>query len=491
MARKKSGDIAPAVRVPVDANLVAGFTETFLQDDYDNPKPSPEFHRTMWDLFCSDVPYAAVAAPRGHAKSTAGTLAFGLACLLFGSDDFCLVVSATEALASMHVHSMTQILEENEDLQVEFDVEVLRANDTKLVARVGGRTFCVIGKGAEQSVRGTKWRHKRPSLILVDDLEEDEAVMSKERRTKLREWFQNALLPCGADTLRVRFVGTILHLDSLLERLLANDQWKSRRFRAHKSFDDFTEILWPEKFPEERLRFIRETYLSEGNASGYSQEYLSQAIAEADSFFRKTDFHPMVDSDHTSPKTYYAAVEFALGEGDKGDNTVIVVGGMDPEGILHVVYCEAGRMDPLYAIERIFEVQEQFDIYEWVVEDDNISKAIGPFLNQEMVKRGTFLALHRIRPHKDKQRRAVSIKSRMRAGGVRFDFDADWYPALQQELVNFPRGKHDDRVDALAWLGLRLDALLPSLTRKELDRLAWEEEVEETSEDGRNSITGY
>lgn len=479
----------------VDAYLVEGFMEAFLHADLDQPKPTPDFHRKLWKAFCSADQYVAVAAPRGHAKSTAGTHAFGLASALFGSDDFILLVSATERLAAGHLANMARVLEDNHDLRVEFGVEVLRSNETELVVRLGKREFCVVARGAEQAVRGILWHNKRPSLIIVDDLEGDEQVMSKERREKLRDWFNNALLPCGADNLRVRFLGTILHMDSLLERLLTDDEngWVGYRFRAHKSFDNFKDILWPEKFTEARLRRERQRYISAGNPSGYSQEYLSHPVAEADAYFRKTDLRAMTENDREQPLLHYAAIDFSIGQGDKGDPCAIVVGGMSPDGILMVIEVISERMDPLQSIERMFELQERYDIVKWVVEDENIAKAIGPFLDAEMRKRQVYLPLERIRPHKDKQARATSIQARMRAGGVHFDQEAGWWFDFYQEMINFPRGKHDDRVDALAWLGLILNKVHASPTREELDEDAWEAEMQESGayDEGRSAVTGY
>jgi predicted phage terminase large subunit-like protein len=481
-------------RIHVDAALIEGFVEAFLLSDFDQPKPCPEFHKELWELFCRPDPLIAVAAPRGHAKSTAGTLAFSLASLLFGTDDFVLLVSATERLAAGHLANMARVLTVNQDLKTEFSVDVTKCNETEVTASMGRREFHILGKGAEQAVRGVLWNNKRPSLIIIDDLENDEAVMSKERREKLRDWFNEALLPCGSDNLRVRFLGTILHLDSLLERLLTDTDggWVGRRFTAHRSFDDFSDLLWPEKWPEERLRRERQRYLSAGNPSGYSQEYLSHPVAEADAYFRKTDFRPMTQDDHLQPKTMYASIDFALGKGDKGDNTAICIAGMDSSGVLHVVDMYAQRYDPLAAITKMFELQEMYNIDMWVVEDDNISKAIGPFLNQEMLKRQVFLNLERIRPHKDKQARATAIQARMRAGGVHFNSEAPWYFELYNEMISFPRGKTDDRVDALAWIGLMLDKMSPSATREELDELAWQEETGFMEQDyGRSEVTGY
>ena len=494
MPKKPKGTSTPiniAPRIEVTEDLVAGFTETFLQDDFDDPRPSPPFHRKMWGLFCCDAPKVAVAAPRGHAKSTAGTLAYGLSSALFGAHDFILIVSATEALAAAHLSNMARVLEENEDLKVEFDVTIVRNNETMLVVRVGSREFCVIGKGAEQKVRGLLWRNKRPSLILVDDLEEDEAVLSPERREKLRNWFFNALIPCGSVKVKVRFVGTILHLDSLLSRLLEDDQWLTAVFRAHKSYDDFSELLWPERITEKTLRAWRAQY--KDNPSGYSQEYLNQPVADVDSFFRKSDFRQMEDKDFRSPKVHYASLDFALGR-QAGDNTAFAVGGVDPEGILHILEVFAQKMDTVEAVNKMFELQATYDIDTWLVESENIAKAVGPFLQLEMQRRGVYLNLVMIRPDKEKQKRAVPFKARMRSRGVKWPMGAEWFAPLQGEMLNFPRGKRDDQVDALAYIGLHIDKLLPSQTREELEQEMWEAEMRQTgdpSNDGRSSITGY
>jgi hypothetical protein len=99
-----------------------------------------------------------------------------------------------------------------------------------------------------------KWNGKRPGLILCDDLEEDEQVENKDRREKFQRWFYRALLPCLRKGGKVRMHGTILHEEALLARIIRGKAWKTLLFKAHRAFDDFSEILWPEQFPESRLR---------------------------------------------------------------------------------------------------------------------------------------------------------------------------------------------------------------------------------------------
>jgi hypothetical protein len=92
-----------------------------------------------------------------------------------------------------------------------------------------GHRFSIMAKGAEQQLRGAKWAAKRPDLIVCDDIEEDECVINKERREKFRKWFFGALLPLRSDTMDSTCGGTILHMDSILERLMPEFQLAERR----------------------------------------------------------------------------------------------------------------------------------------------------------------------------------------------------------------------------------------------------------------------
>jgi len=43
--------------------------------------------------------------------------------------------------------------------------------------------------------------------------------MNKDRRDKFKRWFYGALLPSRSKEGVIRYVGTILHMDSMLENL--------------------------------------------------------------------------------------------------------------------------------------------------------------------------------------------------------------------------------------------------------------------------------
>jgi len=101
--------------------------------------------------------------------------------------------------------------------------------------------------------------------------------------------------------------------------------------------------------------------------------------------------------------------------------------------------------------------------------------------------------LEKLKPSGDKLSRARSIQARMRAGAVKFDKEAEWYYTFEEELVRFPRDRHDDQVDAWAYIGLMLDSMQQADTQKQVEEYEYQMDLQEAGLDlaGRNLTTGY
>ena len=450
-----------------------------------------------------------------HAKSTAVTHAFTLACALFKMRSHILLVSDTEAQAINFLGDIKRELLDNEDLIQVFGVKrLIRDREAEIICEFHtGEQFRIIAKGSEQKLRGLKWRNKRPDMVVCDDLENDDIVMNEERRDKFRRWFYNALLPCGSKDCIYRVVGTILHMDSLLNRLISTPEdkslkvqviekglrqyltgdiiWQCVRYKAHN--EDFSLILWPEQFSEERLRRIRQDYINQGFPEGYSQEYLNYPIDESNAYFRKQDFLGIHDKEEHIE--YYAAGDLAISERDGRAYTVFVVAGLNSRNRLKVCDVVRFRGDALDIIDTIFTVHIRYKPEIFFLEQENIARTLGPILNKEMEERGMYPRIEPMTASQDKIKRARALQARMRAGMVEFDREAEWFPTLQEEMLQFPRGAYMDQVDALAWIALGLDKLFEAPTKKEFEERLIEEEFEAFDEfdyfGGMSGITGY
>ena len=506
--------------IKLTKEVIYGFSRSCLVKDFDGSLDTPQFHHEMWELFCSPDKYVAIAAPRSHAKSTAGTITYGLASLLFRARKHLLIVSNTEEQASAFLQEMRTIMMDNPQVKALFKLQQDDKGETKfitdaateLVGRFSdGEEFRILAKGSGQRLRGMLWRGTRPDLIVCDDLEDDEICMNKERREKFRNWFMNALLPAKSGGGIIRIVGTILHMDSLLERLMPPEQakttltedlkirstkksagqWVSVKYRAHNA--DYSKILWPEKFSKQELLELKEAYLSQGNSAGYSQEYLNVPIDESRSHFKRGDFHPIRKEDKERHKNFYITADLAISEKERADYSAFIVGGVDENNMLHIVHTIKERMDGRQIVDTIITLQKMFKPLAFGIEEMQVSKSLGPFLREEMQRTNTFINLIPLKPHKtDKITRSYSIQARMRAGAVRFNKETDWYQELEDQMCRFPRDKHDDLVDAMSYLGLMLDLFVEGQTVKEKADEEYEEEAEASiSETGKSSICGY
>lgn len=482
----------------LNAEKIEAFAGLFLSPLYDGAKPTPPFHREMWDLYCSDIPSVACAAPRNHAKSTALTHVYILATALFRVEKYIILLGSSEEMAAEALGDISGELHGNEDLIREFGIKrFITDSKTEIIVEMDdGYQFRIVARGSEQKIRGRKWRGTRPGLIVFDDMEEDEQVESPDRRLKFRRWFFRAAKQSLRDGGKIRGHGTILHDDALLMRLMRNKTWTTRLYKAHKSYDDFSEILWPEKFPEEKLRAIRAEFEAEQDAAGYAQEYLNDPLDNADRYLKPEDFLPMSIRDYESQKVIHAAADFALSTKDHANRTSFTIGGVDSKNILHFVDERVGKWDSLEIIEQMIQIQKDHNPEVFWVENGQAWLAIKPVLLKEMRRRNIFINIMERTPISDKAARGRSLQKRMRAQATRFDKEAPWYPAFEQELLKFTgvaKAALDDQFDSAALLSLGFE------TRVEIEEDDfWDDDDYEQERQshlvknrGRSAVTGY
>jgi len=167
---------------------------------------------------------------------------------------------------------------------------------------------------------------------------------------------------------------------------------------------------------------------------------------------------------------------------------------MDSNGQLHIVNCIRERLAGDEIVTTLMALNKIYKPIAVGIEDTQVSKAIGPYLNRAMQETGNYMNITMLKPHRqDKIQRARAIQARMRSAMVKFDKSADWWPQFEDECMTFPRAKHDDVVDALAYQGILIDKMSEGLTEDEIQKEDFEEEYRESGFDeiGRNLTTGY
>lgn len=499
--------------------IIEGFATSCLTQYYDEASQFADFHREWWELCCSDDKFVAICAPRGHSKSTTITITYTLAAVLFRQRRYALIVADTESQASLFLGQIKQILYDSAQIHQLFGlqmgdkgVEFVKDTETDIIVKFQDQTsFRIVAKGAEQKLRGMLWNGQRPDLIVIDDLMNEELVANKDRRDKLRRWVYGSLIPCRSERGIIRFVGTPMNLDDPLESLMPKENsrdtiveelktwskrktgmWKAVKYRAHTS--DYSHILWPDRKTKQMFEELRQDFSDQGIPEVYACEYLCNPVDDSIRYFRKNDFLTMTEDDRKKNKTYYITADLAISMRERADYTAIVIGGMDSNGQLHIVNCIRERLSGDEIVATLISLQKIYNPMAVGIEDTQISKALGPYLNRAMMEDGTYMNVVQLKPHRqDKMQRARAIQARMRAGMVKFDKTADWWLTFEDECMSFPRARHDDTVDALAYQGILIDSMSEGLTEEELEEEAYEHEYAESgsSDQGRSEITGY
>ena len=503
----------------LNASILEGFASPCLTPYYDDAVPFAPFHSEWWEICCSDDKFVAIAAPRGHSKSTTITISYTLAAVLFRERRYVIIVADTEAQAALFLGTIKQILYDSDQIHTLFGMEVgpkgvefVKDTETDIIVKFKDQSaFRIVAKGAEQKLRGMLWNGQRPDLIIIDDLLNEELVANKDRRDKLRRWVYGSLIPCRSTRGIIRWVGTVMNLDdpfcSLMPSETAKDtvvealkvwsprrkgMWRSVKYMAHTL--DYTKLLWPQRNTVKFFKELKQDFEEQGIPEVYACEMLNNPVDDSIRYFKRGDFLSMQPEDKKKELTFYITADLAISLKDRADYTAILVGGMDHNGQLHIKNCIRERLSGDEIVATLLSLQKIYNPMAVGIEDTQISKALGPYLNRTMQETGVYMNVIQLKPHRqDKLQRARSIQARMRSGMVKFDKEADWWPQLEDECMSFPRAKHDDVVDALAYQGILIDLMSEGRTVEEIDDDLYEEERTNSglADTGRDSMTGY
>jgi predicted phage terminase large subunit-like protein len=219
------------------------------------------------------------------------------------------------------------------------------------------------------------------------------------------------------------------------------------RLRYLRSRD---EPLHAARYDTDKLKRIRATIAPRF----WSALYQQNPVPDDGAFFTRDMFRraPL-----PAPASAYVqlAWDFAIGTKKHNDYTVGTVGLLDHDDVLHVadqVHLKTGDAEVI--VQAMLDLAQKWQHPSLIigVEDGQIWKALASTFAKACRARRYFPQLQVLAPLTDKQVRAGPLRGRMQAGMVSFAERGDWYDAARAELLRFPAGVHDDRVDSLAWM---------------------------------------
>lgn len=192
------------------------------------------------------------------------------------------------------------------------------------------------------------------------------------------------------------------------------------------------------------------------NMGSSNCQYLNEPVSDENATFKRdTLIRKPLDSIRGRPINWYLSVDPSF-EGAYSDYAAFVMAGMDFQRDLYVRHVLRKKMTYGEIINAIFEIYTRFSaekvkINKIIIETIATQKSIGIELANEQRRRGTWLPIQEIRS------RSESKEERIRGLAPFYEFGHIFHiqecPQLEDfeyELLHFPRGAHDDIIDALA-----------------------------------------
>jgi predicted phage terminase large subunit-like protein len=427
------------------------FTEyTFRR--YEAAAPHRQIAEQLERVLRGEIDRLMLLVPPRHGKSELASRRFPAYYLGRFPDRHFISASASFALAEDFGRDVRNLMRSEEYTQV-FDTRL--AEDQQAKGRWNTQadgSYFAVGVGGALYGRGAH-------VLMVDDpFASMSDARSEQKRKEAHNWFTgtayNRLEKGGA----IVIIGHRTHQDDLQGRLLAQqatggDKWEVVELKA---LSPSGEALWPEKFDRDALERIKANTTAQDFAALYQQE----PTQEVGSYFKEEWLIPILDLPARSVLNVYGASDYAV-TSDGGDYTVHVVIGIDPKRRMFLLDLWRQQTSSNVWIEAWCDLVTKWKPTFWAEEKTQITSGVGPFITTRARERQAYTKREQFPTRHDKAVRAQSIRGRMELDGLYVPARAPWLPDLKAELLSFPRGKHDDQVDALGLVGQLLDKWAP------------------------------
>lgn len=288
-------------------------------------------------------------------------------------------------------------------------------------------------------------------ILIIDDPIKDRAEAdSITIRKKLWDWYTSTAYTRLSAGGGVIVMCTRWHTDDLIGRLIqrANehngDIFKVINYPAIAETDEphrkKGEALHPQRYDLDQLNAIRQTV----GAQDWSALYQQRPVPEGGAVFKLEWFN------HWNQTTIPPRFEMVVGSWDMtfkdSTSSDYVVGQIwGRVGVnLYLIDEVRGQWDFTKTLE-MFELmaEKHQNVTRWLIEDKANGSAIISVLKKHIH------GITPITPKESKLERAYAITPIIEAGNVFLPESANWLSALEDELVNFPAGAHDDQVDSM------------------------------------------
>lgn len=438
-------------------------------------QPSPKFHHEIIDLLSDPKKkFINIQAPRGSAKTSIIGGLFPLHHIMFHKGPkLILLASKTQGHASLMLRTICDVLDYSLPFRQVFGYwgrhSARKWTNTEVVLKDGTYITC---KGTGQQVRGIKFGNQRPTLIIIDDPEDESNTKTSEAMENNLKWVLQAVVPsrdaqCG----RIVIIGTPLHERCIVKTLENASGWESRVYKYINVDDQGKEYsLWPEQKSLESLLKDKSDFEEMGKLSWFYREWQCELIGDNDQLFREQDFQywdgylTLGEENHTlhithlnkqklekeikKPVHVFTGVDPASSIRSTADYSTIVSIAIDQDKNRYILPYYRKRVTPLHLATGVIDEWKKYRPVRMKIETIGYQEMLREYVKMESEAQNIYISGLEVgeKPRQEKSLRLESLQPFF--AQHKMFIKEDQYDLIS-ELLLYPRGKHDDLLDGL------------------------------------------
>lgn len=428
--------------------------------------------------------------PRGTFKSSVVTIGYALQLVLHDPNIRILIDSETYAKSKAFLMEIKGHLEGNQEYRAVFKAihgvfpdegkkkdMLWTDSQINLACRNRARKEPTIScAGVDVTKNGMHY-----DIILCDDLHSEQNVTNKDQIDKVIDHWKLAysLLDPGKPMI---IIGTRWDYNDLYQHILDNER-DTFNILIRRAINHDGSLFFPTRLTQSFLDDVRK---KQGSRI-FSAQYLNEPVDDESATFKRSNIvRREWDMVKDRPINWYLSVDPSYG-GEYSDYAALVIAGMDYQKDLYVRHVLRRKMTYAEIIQEMFNLYTIYKPKYVILETIATQKSIMYELNNEMKRRSAWMPLKEISSRqKSKEERIRGLAPFYEFGHIFHIKECAQLDELEYELIHFPRGKHDDVIDALATI---LEyAQQPTANKKQM--LDDENEYKPKAYIPRSSITG-
>lgn len=403
-----------------------------------------------------ESPRVMISMPPRHGKSDTATKKFP-SWVLGKSPDFPIIVSTYSQDLSSKFGQGTRDLMNSRNYKAVFNTRLRDDTQSKaswMTEKDGG--YEAVGVGGAITGKGFK-------IGIIDDpIKNDEEAESLLIRDKIHSWYSTTFYTRQEGNAAIIVIQTRWHDDDLYGRLIKEqieaekngesdyDKWEIINFTAVAESDDkyrkTGEPLWSEKFSLEQLNKTKKTLGPYKWSALYQQNPVD---ADAQEFKKHWFKYRTLDELARMSTRNFLTIDPASAMRGNSDNIGAVLNMVDRENKWNFLTWKL-RLNAPELINFIFKIKADYGFEKVGIEEGVYQQVIKPYLDKEMRTRNVFFEVVELK-HSQNQKvlRIRGLIPYYNSGSI---FHVEGFSAdIEEELIIFPKGAHDDVADAGAY----------------------------------------